>query len=331
MSEGIEASFWPLLSDAYLRARYEGRFATREVGACYARRLCRLRRLPKSDLLWIEKELLPYAPFAFERALLADRRYVLDLDDAVFHSYDLAESRIVRRLLADKVDRLMAGAAFVIAGNGYLAQRARRAGARRVEMLPSVVDLDRYPGPRLRSVSDVPSGDSPLRVVWIGSPATAHYLDLVRVPIERFAETRRTEVHVVGAAAPHWKGPRMVSVPWSLADEVKAIACCDIGIMPLQDSAWERGKCGYKLIQYMACALPVIGSPVGANPEIVQDGVDGFLAATDDEWQAALVRLATDADLRRNMGLRGREKVEASYSLQAVAPRFAALLQEATR
>ena len=120
-----------------------------------------------------------------------------------------------------------------------------------------------------------------------------------------------------------------MSIPWSVDSEADDIAACDIGIMPLVDSPWERGKCGYKLIQYMACGLPVIASPVGANVEIVSEGSDGMLAANDEQWQSALLALAENAVLRREMGVRGRAKVEALYSVQAIAPRMARLLREA--
>src|SRR6056297_1871598 len=102
----------------------------------------------------------------------------------------------------------------------------------------------------------------------------------------------------------------------------------DIGVMPLPDTPWMRGKCGYKLIQYMACGLPVIASPVGVNAEIVEHGVNGFLVGTDEEWKSALTILLKDPDLRRRMGREGRKKVEREYSLQVQGPRVARLLRE---
>jgi hypothetical protein len=100
----------------------------------------------------------------------------------------------------------------------------------------------------------------------------------------------------------------------------------DIGIMPLTDTPWSRGKCGYKLIQYMACGLPVVASPVGVNTHIVEHGVNGFLAASDAEWRDALYKLARDPGLRQKMGTAGRLKVETDYSLAAWGPRVAAML-----
>jgi hypothetical protein len=109
--------------------------------------------------------------------------------------------------------------------------------------------------------------------------------------------------------------------------EVSAIQSMDIGVMPLTDTPWARGKCGYKLIQYMACGLPVIASPVGVNKDIVEHGVNGFLAETDKEWCSAIETLLSDSELRRRMGAAGRKKVEESYSLQVWGPRVAQMLR----
>jgi glycosyltransferase involved in cell wall biosynthesis len=326
-SLGIRCRFLALLSDNYLATTYEGESAYREVASCYAKRLSRLTDIDDEELVWIEKELLPLVPAAIELRLLRGRRFVVDFDDAIFHNYDLSQSALVRRMLGRKIDTLMAAAQLVTVGNRYLEERALRAGAKRVERLPSVVDLNRYPDspPRQR----LGRGAEPLRLVWVGSPSTARYLEALRRPVESLAARMQLELHVIGATAPAWHRVAVRAVPWSLEGEAGAIAACDVGVMPLIDTPWERGKCGYKLIKYMSCGLPVVASPVGANVEIVSDGVDGFLASTDEQWQDSLARLGEDAALRFAMGKRGRGKVEAYYSVQAIAPRFAALLREA--
>ena len=117
--------------------------------------------------------------------------------------------------------------------------------------------------------------------------------------------------------------------PWSEATEVKDILGFDVGIMPLPDEPWERGKCGYKLIQYMACARPVIASPVGANRQIVEQGVNGFLAETYDDWRSALDMLYAAPELRARLGAAGRRKVETAYCTRVTAPRLANLLKVA--
>jgi len=324
---GIESVFFPLLGDRYLSAKYAGDRTIREAASALAQRIRQIGRARSTDLLWIEKELLPYFPALVEGWLLAGRPYVIDFDDAIFHNYDLSDRSVLRYLLGRKIDRLMVRARVVTVGNAYLHERAVRAGAARIERLPSVINIDNY-----RLEERPVAGDakiSELVVVWIGSPATVHYLDLVREPLQRLAARMLIELRVIGAPAPSWPGVRSSPVEWAADREAELLAAGDIGIMPLRDGPWERGKCGYKLIQYMACGLPVVASPVGVNAEIVSHGVDGFLATTDDQWEHSLDRLANDPKLRADMGRRGRAKVEQSYSVQAIAPRFTALLREA--
>lgn len=322
------ASFFP---DSYLDALYAGRrWPLPKVAGCYVRRVAALLAARRHDLLWIEKETLPWLPFAAERLLLAAAPpYVVDFDDAWFHHYDRHRHSLVRRLLGDKLDRLMRGAALVTVGNGYLAERAERAGARRVAILPTVVDLDRYP----HTVLEPAERAGPLRVGWIGSPTTARYLDLLAEPLARLTAEGLIRPVLIGAGADALPDLDADRTPWVEAEEVAALNGLDVGVMPLVDSPWERGKCGYKLIQYMACGKPVVASPVGVNRAIVEpEGAataNGFFAGTPVEWEAALRALAVDAELGRRLGRAGRSKVERAYSLQAVAPQLAGLLRSA--
>jgi glycosyltransferase involved in cell wall biosynthesis len=315
---GVETRVKPLLGDVYLRRKYAGRAPWAQILAAYATRLRDLLQKDSSvDALWIEKELWPWAPAWLERLFWGRVPVALDFDDAIFHNYDLHPNPVVRRLYGRKIDSLMRHASLVLAGNDYLAARARDAGATRVEVLPTVVDLDRY------ALATRPPADpsAPVVIGWIGSPATAAYLAQLAVPLAALAARRPIELRVIGANATI-PGVRTVHVPWTEAGEVAALQACDIGVMPLADSPWERGKCGYKLIQYMACGLPVVASPVGANGVIVREGVDGFLASTAQQWEDALARLAADPALRTRLGLSGRARVETEYSLQANTSRL---------
>ena len=307
----------PLFDDEALSERYaHGRYGLVTVLRSFGQRLRALLQRQRYDLVWIEKEALPWWPVWMEQALLAKTPYVLDYDDAVFHHYDQHRIAWVRQLYGERIDRLMRQAALVVCGNDYLAQRARQAGAAWVELLPTVIDLERYPaGVRRQSQSAVP------RVVWIGSPYTAKYLEQLKDPLQQLAQQQSFVLRVVGADF-QLDGVQTENVPWTEASEVQAVAECDIGIMPLLNSLWEQGKCGYKLIQYMACGLPVVASPVGVNVDIVSDGVDGFLANNDAEWLIHLSKLLTDSALRHRMGLAGRQKVESTYCLQVTAPRL---------
>ncbi|WP_240466164.1 glycosyltransferase [Arhodomonas sp. KWT] len=324
--QGVTVEVAPLFSDAYLQALYNSGSRWREVLAGYMRRFGALGRARRFDVLIVEKELYPFLPAVVERLLRAmGVPYVADYDDALFHRYDRHPRALVRRLLGRKIDAVMRHAAVVVAGNEYLAARARKAGADRVEVIPTVVDTERYrllPGP----ANEVPV------VGWIGTPRTSRYLQALLPVFEALQREVPVRFAAVGAREADFAGTPVEAWPWSVETEVSSIQKFDIGIMPLQDSPWERGKCGYKLIQYMACGVPVVASPVGVNREIVTQGENGLLAETAEEWQKALQELLQRGEAgRRTMGAVGRERVEHWYSLEAQAPRFLAAVKGAVR
>jgi len=217
----------------------------------------------------------------------------------------------------------MAKSALVVVGNKYLAQRAHDADAMRVELIPTSIDLARYASPVLSNNYD--KGGMP-RIVWVGSPSTVRYLMLIAEPLRALAAKQPFVLRVIGGGSIMLPGVEVEEVKWSEETEVASIKSADVGIMPLDDTPWEQGKCGYKLIQYMACGLPVIGSAIGANNDIVVQGVTGFLARTSNEWLANLEILLNDAFLRQSMGQAGRMRVADCYCIQKTGPRLAKLL-----
>ncbi len=310
-SQGLEVKVQPLLSDTYLQALYGGGSRWREVLKGYIARVWALLGARHYDVVIIEKELFPFLPAFAERFLRLLRvPYVVDYDDALFHRYDCHANPWVRRLLGRKIDAVMHLASCVVAGNEYLASRARQAGASQVEVIPTVVDAGRY------QPVQKPETDE-LIVGWIGTPQTSRYL----VPLLPVFESLRQKVPVrfvaVGANQSDFDGSAVEAWPWSEDSEVKSLQQFDIGIMPLEDSPWERGKCGYKLIQYMATGVPVVASPVGVNVDIVSNSQCGLLATTTDEWETALGRLLSDRKVRQDYGKAGRQAVERTYSLDA--------------
>jgi len=318
---GFRVTVSPFFDDEYLRALYsQGARRRRHIAAAYLRRSLALFSARGYDLVWVEKELFPFLPGPFESWVrLAGVPYVVDYDDATFHTYDLHPSALVRRALGNKLRPLLSAARMITVGNSYLADYAKRAGARNVQVVPTVVDVRRY------RVAEEPESKE-IRIGWIGSPSTAVLLSLVREPLERLARELPLCLVTIGAG----RSPE-IDVPieehaWSEESEVPFLAGIHIGIMPLRDEPWQRGKCGYKLIQYMACGKPVVASPVGINRDIVTEDV-GYLAGDGALWYAALRDLAEDAALRNRLGRAGRLVVEERYSLQAVAPRLAGLLR----
>ena len=322
----IAVESYALLSDEVLKSRYaSGRFDLGDLIKAYLGRVKLLLHREKFDLIWIEKEALPFWPVSIELMLLSGVPYVLDYDDAIFHNYDMHSKWIVRKLLGSRLDRMMEKAALITAGNRYLAKRALDADAQWVESVPTVIDLDRYPVGRLNQAFDVP------RIVWIGSPSTARYLYLLCEALRRLALKTPFVLRIVGAQGVEIPGIELEYITWTESTEVDSISSCSVGIMPLEDSPWEKGKCGYKLIQYMACSLPVVASAIGANVEIVENGKTGYLASSDDEWVTALRTLLESPQLRREMGEAGRARVEEKYCLQKTGPRMVELLRTASK
>jgi glycosyltransferase involved in cell wall biosynthesis len=319
-TEGIGVHVQALLGNDYLHRIYKGRNALFHAAMGVIRRVNVLVASGQYDVLWLEKELFPWLPFWFERGWLTERPVLVDYDDAIFHNYDLHRHRLVRRLLGRKVDHLMRCAAAVTVGNAYLATRAREAGAKRIAVLPTVVDTTRY---ALRSVGNA----SKCRIGWIGTPKTARYLENVESALIDVSGKDDVLITLIGSGSVNLRGVPLEMREWSEATEARDISLLDVGIMPIPDEPWERGKCGYKLIQYMASGIPVVASPVGANKELVKHGENGFLANSPTQWSHYLRLLIRDPDLRRHMGLAGRRQVEKQYSVDSVVPKLALLLK----
>ncbi|WP_367196638.1 glycosyltransferase family 4 protein [Amorphus sp. 3PC139-8] len=324
-SVGIDVEVTSLFDDAYLTSMYVGNKSLRATFDSYRHRLKALRARPKPDLLWVEYEALPWLPWAIEHALLpADVPIASDYDDAIFHRYDLHRRGLVRRILGQKIDRVMEASAVVIAGNPYLAERARKAGASRIEIVPTVVDLDAY---MVKNWSEGPGSGV---VGWIGTPETWQAFGEPIYETLRPVLTRTGALfRAVGAASSFNKLDNLEVVPWSEKSEAALIRGMDIGVMPLPDTPWAQGKCGYKLIQYMACGLPVVATPVGVNVEIVDPNVNGYLAGDETDWRHLVEMLLGNPSLRRSLGEAGRQKVAAEYSLQVQTPKLAKLLVDA--
>lgn len=317
---GFEVTVAPLFGDDYVRSMYSGQVSISSVIESYLLRVKWILRASQFDLVWVEKEMLPWLPSWVELGLFSPGvRLVVDYDDALFHRYDQHRSPVVRFILGKKIDAVMRRADLVLVGNDYLGKRARQVGAKRVEWLPTVVDISRYAVSSGANVSTITIG-------WIGSPNTAKYLKQLSPVFHSLVAKYNLRVVAVGAKPEQLVGMPVEVRPWSEENEVAEIQKFDIGIMPLPDEPFERGKCGYKLIQYMACGKPVVASPVGVNTQIVQDGVNGYLASTTMQWEQYLAMLCDNAALRYDLGNAGRELVETDYSLQKTAPRLASLL-----
>ncbi|HWW75306.1 MAG TPA: glycosyltransferase family 4 protein [Pyrinomonadaceae bacterium] len=295
-----------------------------------ARRAGLLKRVKDFDLVYVYNEAAMVGPALVENYLRARRvPVVFDFDDAIFlHGrHNGARNRYLRLLkFPGKTKSICRLASHVIAGNYYLASYAAGFNAR-VTVVPTTIDTEKY-APR-------PAGADrePPVIGWSGSYSTVQHLDTARRMLQRLARAARFRLRVVGAEGYRIEGVEVESVPWRAETEIEDLSAIDVGIMPLPENEWTRGKCGLKALQYMALAVPAVCSPVGVNPTIIRDGRNGLLAATEDEWVEKLTRLLCSPSLRKSLGAAGRETVEAEYSASAHAPRvyklFKAVLQQA--
>lgn len=320
--QGIDLDMTYLLDDEYLRARYAGRpLPLLHLLGQARRRWQALKAAHGYDLQWVYAELFPMMPPALELKLL-NGPFVLDLDDAFYLKYSQGRWGALKPWLGNKFDRLMGAARAVTAGNFTLVERATRSQPF-AHWLPTVVDTGRY----LPCEADL---TRTFTVGWIGSPSTAPYLSAVSEVLVQLGRDMPLRFAIMGGKAPHLPGVEVVERPWSEAAEVDFIQGLDVGIMPLPDDEWARGKCAFKLVQYMACGVPVVASPVGANCDVVTPEC-GLLAGSTDEWLQALRQLRDSTDMRRQMGRSSRLRIEEHYSLDRHLPRLADILRHAAR
>lgn len=318
IEQGFDIEYLPLFSEKYLAQKYAGKRTLIEVIKAYSRRFINLWKIRSVDLVWVEKEAFPYLPFFFESLVFAlAKKVIVEYDDAIFHNYDSHRSSIIRVLLGKKIDRVMSRASCIIVGNEYLEDRAREARAHEIFIVPSVVSMKKY-----KVLDELRESEFPV-IGWIGTPMTQKYLNVIEIVLDELFLEIPFKLHLIGVNEGFWsEKPYIVSVPWSDSTEVEELQKFDIGIMPLLDDRFERGKCGFKLIQYMACGKPVLGSPVAINKTIIQNGYNGYLCGSLEEWKCYLRLLLENGRVRSEMGRNSRADFEKNYSVEKWGPRL---------
>jgi glycosyltransferase involved in cell wall biosynthesis len=329
-AHGFEVVVDAFFTPAFFRFLYQkGHYLQKALrfGGLALRRLAAVTRASRYDLVFVYREAFPVGPPLVERYLVSrGASIVLDFDDAVFLPNASEANWFAGSLkYVKKFSTIVRLSRHVIAGNEFLARYARSHNPA-VTTIPTCVDTTRFV-PR----SD-PRPPGPLVVGWIGSPTTTPYLAGLDEVLRRTRARQSFVLRVSGAAGPlKFDGVDLREDPWSLEREVELFNTCDVGVYPLTDDEWAQGKCGFKAIKFMACGVPVVASPVGVNRDIIQDGVNGFLAATPEEWVDKLERLLADPELRSRFAAAGRRTVEERYSLRVHAPRFAETLRATVR
>jgi hypothetical protein len=311
-ARGIEAEVAPAISDElYERIYFRGKNKSAALRAAWQRRRADLARVAEFDVVFVQKGVFPGLYSGFERRIAAKKPLVFDFDDAIWLPRE-GGSRVARALHRERaVQDILRCAAAVIAGNAHLAEYARRFN-RNVVMIPTSLDTNRC----------APSPDS-ARVGWIGSRTTLPYLRMLQPVLAKLGVTPR----VIAAGDPTTLGFPVEFRPWKLETESAELAEIGIGIAPLPDSPWERGKCGLKILQYMACGIPVVASPVGVQRMMIQHGTTGFLADGIDDWKTYLHELIATPSLRQRLGAAGRAFARQRYDIQQAAIQVEAVLR----
>lgn len=289
----------------------------------FLRRWALMFRIRKYDHIFIHREASMIGPPVFEWiiAKLLRRKFIYDFDDAIWlPNYSESNARFHRLKMYGKVRRIMKWADQVTAGNDFLAEFARQYNSN-VQVIPTTVDTE-----DVHNQKGDPENDVPV-IGWTGSHTTAAYLKNLLPVLDDLYQAKPFIFRIVSNQEPGLDRPYVDYIKWSRENEIKVLCSFNIGVMPLEDSIWSKGKCGFKALQYMALEVPAVISPVGVNVQIVSDGVDGYLCQDNESWKKHLSDLITDPELRKKLGAKGRQTVEDRYSVKAYKQRYLELFQ----
>jgi glycosyltransferase involved in cell wall biosynthesis len=276
--------------------------------------------LGDSDVIVIKRKLLNALDLSIIRRRA--KRITYDFDDAVMYrssSHKDQNSWDRMRRFASMIRSVDA----VTAGNTYLAEQAARfISPDRIFIVPTIVDVTEY------GIKDYAKESDDFVVGWIGSASTLHYLAAIAPAVRRAAHrVKNLKLKIVCNTFIDIDGVTVIKKPWRAQDVSEDLKSFDVGIMPIPDDPWTRGKCGFKVVQYLAAGVAAIASPVGVNRDLVIPGETGLLADNFDDWEKRLIELAENKELRMRMGRAGRRLIEEHFSLQTMAPRYLKILE----
>lgn len=319
---GMKVTVKPFFDDDYLKDFYAGKRNVVAVLKSYLKRFFVLFSVLKYDKIVLEKEFFPFLPaFAEWMLKVIGIKYIVDYDDAIFHNYDLSSNPVIKKFLGTKIANVMRYSGTVVAGNQYLADYACKSGAKNVQIIPTVIDLYRYPV-KEHSVSEK------FIVGWIGTKTTfeKHLLPCKQWIRDLQSQDSDIQFNIVGVTEDMDLGKNVNYIQWTEETEVSEILKMDIGLMPLQDSEWEKGKCAYKLIQYAACGIPGVASDVGMNKEVCINSVTGFIATETNGWIEKIQFLKSEKQKRSQMGENARTLVSSKFCIQVTAEKWIKVL-----
>lgn len=274
--------------------------------------------VPKYDYIFIHREAAPLGPPIFEWliAKLWRKKIIFDFDDAIWIENTSHENKLAALLKAAwKTKNICKWSYKVAGGNNYLCNFAQQYN-NNVVLLPTCVDMQRmHKGEKQHQNGQVTIG-------WTGSHSTLKYLDDVIDVLQELEEKYNTRFLVIANKQPDLPLKNWEFIKWEEQTEVADLLKIDIGIMPLKADAWSEGKCGFKLIQYLSLGIPAVANPVGVNSIIIEEGINGFLCQQKEDWITALTTLVEDVNKRASFGKKGKEKMQASYSIAAQKDTF---------
>jgi len=274
--------------------------------------------LKKGDVIFVQRKRLPRSVLLFLKRL--KKKILYDFDDAVMFKNSLSKNPYsLRRTLSFK--RMLHYTDLVVAGNGFLKQEAEKYHGR-VKVLPTPIDAERYQKKKNYKSDTVNMG-------WIGDHGSIHYMESYKDVWEAIGRKyTNVVITIICDTFIDTKDITLRKIPWSYEREIDDLMSLDIGLMPLFDDLWSKGKCGFKIIQYLGVGVPAVCTPVGINRDVVHDGVHGLWANTKDEWIEKLSTLIENASLREKMGGEGRRKIMDAYTVQVCAPKLIEWIKE---
>lgn len=280
----------------------------------FLRRLSLLWRARRYDFVFVHRELTPVGPPVLEWWIsrVLKKPFIYDFDDAIWLPNTSKQNRMVAFIKwHSKVKNICRYAHKVSVGNDYLAEFARQWNPA-VVTIPTTIDTDYH-----RPVAQKNMASDTIILGWTGTHSTLAYLKIIAPVLWQLAEKYNIQVRVICNVTPDFELPALDFVQWSKEREIEDLQAIDIGLMPLIDDAWAKGKCGFKALQYMALEIPPVVSPVGVNTQIVAHGQRGFCAHTAQDWYRYLEQLIQEPHLRLKLGQAGRSFVEKHYSVRA--------------
>lgn len=319
---GIDYSVKPFIDETTWRVLYEkSSFFLKVFGIVkgyFKRWITVLFQAPFYSYIFIHREATPLGPPILEWiiAKVFRKKVIYDFDDAIWIPNTTSENKLIGWMKAFwKVKFVCKWSYKTVCGNTYLCDYAKRF-SKNVIYIPTTVDMEK------RYFATKTHDDSKVIVGWTGSHSTIKYLDLLKPVFEKFSNNENIQYLFISDKQPELPGLKFQFRKWNKNTEVEDLLELDIGIMPLQKDKWSEGKCGFKLIQYFALGIPAIASPVGVNKKIIENGINGFLCESDEQWVSAIENLIKDIELRKQMGAAGKIKIEKEYSLKSQLPFF---------